>query len=76
MLQNHVEDNDHTAVVGVIDEVAQILSGSEPRVDVEEVLDGVAVVGLQIGALLEGRVEPQPGDTQVLEIIELAANAL
>jgi len=48
--------------MGSVDEVAQVLARAEARVDLQEVLDRVAVIGVEVGALLEGGVDPQTGD--------------
>jgi hypothetical protein len=48
--------------VGRIHQIPQILAAAKAGIDVEEILDGVAVVGVEIGPLLEGRIEPQASD--------------
>jgi len=35
----------------------------------------VAVIGVEIGALLEGGIEPQAGDAQAFEVVELGEDA-
>ena len=50
----------------------QILAGAEMRIDVQEVLDAVAVVSLLIRHLLEDRADPHGGDPQALQVADLA----
>ena len=53
----------------------QILAGAKTGVHVEKVLDAVAVIGIQLAALLPDRTDPQGGDTQVRQIVQLPNNA-
>jgi hypothetical protein len=59
-----------------VDEIAQVLPRPEPRIDVEEVLDTVAVIGLQIRPLPLHRPDPQGRNAKALQIVELALDAL
>ena len=70
-----VEDDAQAAGVRVLAQVDQVLARSEPRIDLEEVLDAVAVEGVQAGALLEDRPDPQRGHAEALQVVEAAADA-
>ena len=61
--------------VPYVDQIAQVLAGAEARVDVEEVLDGVPVVGLEVRALAPHRPDPQGGRAEFLEVGQLAGDA-
>jgi hypothetical protein len=62
LIDDDVQQHHHAPVMGSVDEVAQVLARAEARVDLQEVLDRVAVIGVEVGALLEGGVDPQTGD--------------
>src|SRR5262249_53802024 len=69
---DNVEDDVDPMRMGGPDEVAELFSGSEMRIDVEEVLDAVAVVGRLERDLPENGADPQGSDAEPLEIAELA----
>ena len=56
--------------------VDQVLAGAEPLVDLEEVLDAVAVVGVAAGPLLKHRADPQGGDPEPAQVVQPAADAV
>ena len=58
--------HEHAPIVGVVDQIAKLLPRTETRVDVEEILDGVAVIGLQIRTLLKDGIKPKAGDPRPL----------
>ena len=70
-----VEDDAQAAGVRVLAQVDEILARAEPRIDLEEVLDAVAVEGVEPGPLLEDRADPQRGDAEALQVVEPAADA-
>ena len=55
----------------VRDRATQVVARAEVRVDVEEVLDPVAVVGVLRRHLLEDGADPDRGDAQALEVADL-----
>jgi len=57
-------------------QVSQILARAKAGVDVQEVLDAIAVIRLQVNALFPGGIDPQGGDAQALQIVQLAGDAL
>ena len=75
VIDYHVEHNEHAPIVGVVDQIPKILERTETGVNFEEILDCVAVVSLEIRALLKDGVEPKAGDSQPLEVIKLALDA-
>jgi hypothetical protein len=75
VVDDYIQHHHHAPVVGGIHEIPQVLAGAETGIDVEEILDGVAVVGVQIHPLLEGRIDPQAGDAQAFEVVELGEDA-
>ena len=75
MVEDDVEDDAHALGVGGIHQLDQVLPCAETRVDVEEVLDRVAVKGVEVGALLEDRADPERGDAQAPEITQLRGDA-
>jgi hypothetical protein len=62
--------------VSGIDQVAEVLVGAKPGIDVQEVLIAVPVVRVEVGALLPHRPDPQRGHAKPLEVREPAANAV
>ena len=57
------------------DELHEIVARPEPRIDLEEVLDAVAVVGVEMAALLEHGAEPDGGRAEVAQVVELRGDA-
>ena len=76
MVDDHIQYYHHSTVVGIVNQIAQILTSAEARIDFEKVLDGIAVVGLQVRSLLEGWIQPEAGNSEALQVIQLAADAL
>jgi hypothetical protein len=68
-----IEDHVNAVLMGEIDKVAEVLARAEVRIDVEKVLDTVAMVarGLE-GNLAEDRTYPQSRDAEAFQISELA----
>ena len=56
-------------------EVDEILARAEARIDLEEVLDAVAVEGVEPRPLLEDRADPERRDAEALQVVEPAADA-
>lgn len=71
---DYVDHHIHAPIVGGIHQIPEVLPGAEAGVDVQKVLDAVAVVGLQICPLPPGGIQPEGGDAQILQIVELAGN--
>src|SRR3954453_15100669 len=57
------------------DELHEIVARPEPRIDLEEVLDAVAVVGVEMAPLLEHGAEPDGGRAEVAQVVELRGDA-
>jgi hypothetical protein len=75
MLEHDVEQNAHFALVRLVDEKRQVVPVAEARIDVEKVLDRVAVVAVLVSALLEDGAQPQRRRAERLEIVELGDDA-
>jgi hypothetical protein len=71
VIEDHVEDDAEARGMRGVDHVDEILAAAEVRVDLEEILDGVAVVRVQVPPLLEHRTDPQRGDAERLQIADL-----
>src|SRR5262249_1992599 len=71
MVEDDVQDDPHSPGVGRVDEVDQVPPRAEAGIDVEEVLDRVAVVGVEVAPLLEDRAHPEAGDAEALQVVEL-----
>jgi len=69
---NDVEDDVDPLLVGGPDEVTELLARSEMRIDVEEILDTVAVVARLERDLPEDRADPQGGDAEPPQVAEFA----
>ena len=71
MVEHDVEDDPQPLRVRRAHQRHQILAGPEARVHVEEVLDRVAVKGVEVPALLQHRSHPDRGDAETGEVVEL-----
>src|SRR5262245_66090626 len=68
-----IEDHVNAVLMGEIDKVAEVLARAEVRIDVEKVLDAVAVVGRRLECdLAKDRAHPERSDAETLDIPELA----
>ena len=89
MVVDHVEQHLDAALVGLFDQGLEVGLAAETRVQAFEVVDPVAVEALvpefrqarrlrhlAAGLLQLYRVDPQRGDAQVLELVELLRQAL
>ena len=63
-------------LVGCCNERHQIVAGAHPRVDLQEVLHAVSMIGIQVAALLEDRAQPERCDAQVLQVGQFGLHAL
>ena len=70
VVQDDVQDHAHSTVVRLPHQVLQVLLRAEARVDLQEVLGAVAVVGGVEGHLFQDRADPERRHAEVLEIIE------
>jgi hypothetical protein len=71
MIENDIEQNADTAVVCFRDQLNHVLTIAESGIDVEKVLDGVAVIAISVRALFERRTNPERGDAEPIKIVEL-----
>jgi hypothetical protein len=79
VVRDHVEDHEHPLLVRRIDELAQLLEVAEMLVRAQEVLGPVAVIAVEPRVVLDvlhDRRDPQRGDAEVLEVIEVVDHAL
>ena len=76
MVVDDVEQHEHSAIVGRIDQVTQVLTCAEARIDIEIILDAVAVICIQVGTLPPYGPYPKRGDSEVLKITEFASNSI
>jgi hypothetical protein len=58
MLEDDVEDDAQPDRMRGSDQVDQIASVAQTRIDVQKILNTVAVVGIQVAALLEDWAQP------------------
>lgn len=70
VIEDDVEDHADAVRVRRADQRDQIVARAEARIDVEEVLDAVAVVRLLRRHLLEDRADPDGRDPETLEIAD------
>ncbi len=75
MVVDDVEQDVDSPLVRLVDHVAQVLPGPEARIDVEEVLNAVAVIRGEVRPLLEDGPDPQRGHPQATKVVQLAADA-
>ncbi len=76
MVEDDVEYDADAVLVRGVDEFDDVAPRAESRVDVEEMLDAVAVEGVEVAALLEHRAEPDRRDAELLQVVELGLHAL
>jgi hypothetical protein len=72
VIAHQLGDDPQTAVVGLADEAADVAQHAVVRVDTREIGDVVAVVAQRRGI---EREDPDRGDAQVLQVIELLRQA-
>src|SRR6516165_1575131 len=81
MMQHDVHDHIHAARVRFVDEAPQLavgirFVGCEARVDRQEVLDAIAVIGAVLGlAVLQDRAQPDRAGSEPLQIAEALPHA-
>ena len=75
MVVDNIENDIHIGGVGGVDKVTQLLARAEVGVHVEEVLDAVAVVGGEVGALFPDGTDPEGGDAEAFQVAELVGDA-
>ena len=77
VIEDDVQDDADAVRMSGIHQVDEILAGAEVRVDIEEILDAVAMVGVGVrGHLLEHRADPDGRHTEALEVADLVLQSL
>lgn len=71
MVEDDVKNDAQPGRVGIGYQRHQFGAATKARVDVEEVLHAVAVIAVEMTALLENRTQPQAGHAELLQIGEL-----
>ena len=72
MIEHAIQHNAHAELIGMLDQIVEILLGAEVRIDLEIILRIIRV----IGARIEDRVEVQRIDTERLQIFQFLIDAL
>src|SRR5829696_6642014 len=75
VVEDDIEDDAQPAPMRLADELHEIVARPEPRIDLEEVLDAIAVVGVEMAALLEHGAEPDRGRAEVAQVVKLRGDA-
>jgi hypothetical protein len=75
MIEDDVEEDAHAAPVRLGDERDEIAARADTRIDLEKILDAVAVEGVEVAALLEDGAQPDRRDAEIPQIAELRAHA-
>jgi hypothetical protein len=57
------------------DQINKVLTAAESRIDIQEILDSVPVVGIQMSALFEDGAEPYRRYAKPFQIAELRLHA-
>ena len=76
MIEDDIEDDADTLLMRGVHQLDEIAARAEPRIDIQEMLDAVAVKSVQMPALLEYRAEPDRRDAQVVEVVEFGLHSL
>ena len=76
MIEDDVEDDADAFLMRGVHQFDEIAPRAEPRIDIEEMLDAVTVERVQVPALLEDGAEPDGGNAQVLNVLELGLHSL
>lgn len=76
MVEDDVENDANAVLVRGVDEFDEVAPRAEPRVDVQEMLDAVAVECVEVATLLEHRAQPDGRDAEFLQVVELGLHAL
>ena len=69
VVDDQLDHHLHAALVGGVEELLEVVDGAVGRVDVDVVGDVVAVVAQRRG---EERQQPEAGDAEVLQVVQLA----
>src|SRR5262249_26876040 len=73
---NDIENDVDPLLVGGLHKVSELLARPEMRIDVEKVLDAVAVVARLESNLAEDRADPESGDAEPSQVAELTFQPL
>lgn len=75
MVEDDVKNDAHPVLFRMcrMDQFHEVSPGSETRVDIEKVLDSIAVVAVLFDALAEDRCNPEGCDAKVCQIVQLRA---
>lgn len=76
VVEYHVHDHLHAPGLCLPGQFAELLVRAQPTVDLEVVRDGIAVVGPLGRVVFLNGVEPDGGDAQVSQIVQVIGNAL
>ena len=76
VVRNHVEQNLDSLLVGGVNQLLKLLQRTEVVFDRVEIGGAVSVVALARFVVVENGIQPQRGDTQILEIRQMVLNAL
>jgi hypothetical protein len=58
MVVDHIKQHPHVPLVGLLDKIDQVIAAAESRIDLQEVLNSVSVVGVEMPALPKDRAQP------------------
>ena len=76
VVEDDVEDDADAVGMRCLHQIDEILARTEVGIDIQKVLDAVAMIGVGVRAhLLERRADPDGGDAQALQIADLARKA-
>src|SRR5580692_8314644 len=75
MVDDDVEEDPHVATMGGVDEVDQVLLRAEARVDIQIILDAIAVKTVWIRDILEDRAEPDRRAAEIEDVVEVVLHS-
>src|SRR5687768_17333978 len=74
MVEDDVENDAQPRGMRVSDKFDQIAPVAEMRIDVEEVLNAVSVIGVEMAALLKDRPNPDRRHAEIFQVTEFGTN--
>jgi hypothetical protein len=75
VVKNNVEDDAQTCGVGRRHQIDQITAVAETGVYLQEILNAIAVISIEMAALLKDRAEPDRGHAEPFQIAQFGLDA-
>jgi len=71
VVEDYVQDNAHAGIMSRSHQIGQVSPASKSGIDIQEVLNCIAVIAVLMGSLSEDGAEPKRRHSQVLQVSQL-----